>query len=115
MPAPAATCSSISSTLSLVDPHRGVEPGPGGLTDSHGHQVGDPGKAAAAILRALDARPAPPRLVLGTDATDAIAQYMDDARAEFLAWEAVSRSTDGDGNPEWVRAAWPGSSASPPC
>ncbi|GAA4608842.1 oxidoreductase [Actinoallomurus liliacearum] len=61
-----------------------------------GTQPGDPAKAAAAILAALDAEKAPLRLTLGNDAADAISASLDAARAEFLAWEHVSRGTDFD-------------------
>lgn len=61
-----------------------------------GEQPGDPAKAAAAILAALDAEKPPLRLVLGTDAADLISAHLDDARAEFRAWESVTRSTDID-------------------
>ncbi|WP_285224279.1 oxidoreductase [Frankia sp. Mgl5] len=66
------------------------------LPESDGRQPGDPAKAAAAILAALDSDNAPLRLPLGNDATDAVVAHLDSARAELLAWEAVSRSTDFD-------------------
>jgi hypothetical protein len=59
-------------------------------------QPGDPAKAAAAILAALGAEQPPLRLPLGNDAADAIAKHLDDARAEYLAWESSSRNTDVD-------------------
>ncbi|MCO6010488.1 oxidoreductase [Actinoallomurus purpureus] len=64
--------------------------------DLDGRQPGDPAKAAAAILAALDAEQTPLRLALGNDAADAITASLDAARAEFLAWEQVSRGTDFD-------------------
>ncbi|MGI5522176.1 oxidoreductase [Micromonospora sp. CA-259024] len=62
------------------------------LDAADGRQPGDPAKAAAAILAALDADPTPLRLVLGNDAADAISASLEQARAEFLAWEPTSRS-----------------------
>jgi NAD(P)-dependent dehydrogenase (short-subunit alcohol dehydrogenase family) len=59
-----------------------------------GTQRGDPAKAAAAILAALDAEKPPLRLPLGPDAADAISAQMEAMRAEFLAWEPTARSTD---------------------
>ena len=56
--------------------------------------TGDPVKAAAAILTALDAGQTPLRLPLGSDAADAISTQMDGALAEFTTWEKVSRGTD---------------------
>jgi NAD(P)-dependent dehydrogenase (short-subunit alcohol dehydrogenase family) len=61
-----------------------------------GKQPGDPAKAAAAILAMLDADKTPLRLPLGNDAADAISASLEDAQAEFAAWEPVTRSTDLD-------------------
>jgi NAD(P)-dependent dehydrogenase (short-subunit alcohol dehydrogenase family) len=59
-----------------------------------GRQPGDPAKAAAAILAAVD-DPAPPlRLALGNDAVDAIAAHLDRLGADLRGWEKVSRGTD---------------------
>ncbi|NED82768.1 short-chain dehydrogenase/reductase, partial [Streptomyces sp. SID11233] len=57
---------------------------------------GDPAKAAAAILTALDADEAPLRLPLGNDAADAITGHLDRARTELHSWEKLTRSTDFD-------------------
>ncbi len=56
-----------------------------------GTQPGDPEKAAAAILRALDEPDAPLRLALGGDAVDAIRAKYDRLLADLDAWEHVSR------------------------
>jgi hypothetical protein len=56
-----------------------------------GTQPGDPEKAAAAILRALDEPDAPLRLALGDDAVHAIRAKYDRLRADLDAWEHVSR------------------------
>ena len=64
------------------------------LPASDGTQPGDPVKAAAAILTALDAGRTPLRLPLGSDAADSISAQLDGAVAEFTAWEKVSRGTD---------------------
>ena len=58
-----------------------------------GTQPGDPAKAAAAILAALDASEPPLRLALGGDAVDFIRLKHDRLRADLDAWEAVSRDT----------------------
>jgi NAD(P)-dependent dehydrogenase (short-subunit alcohol dehydrogenase family) len=63
---------------------------------SHGRQPGDPAKAAAAILAALDAEDTPLRLVLGNDAADAVFAQLDALRDELAAWEPVTRGTDFD-------------------
>jgi NAD(P)-dependent dehydrogenase (short-subunit alcohol dehydrogenase family) len=63
------------------------------IADGHGAQPGDPAKAAAAILTALDAPEPPLRLALGADAIDAISAHLDGVRAELGAWENVGRDT----------------------
>jgi NAD(P)-dependent dehydrogenase (short-subunit alcohol dehydrogenase family) len=60
---------------------------------SDGAQPGDPRKAAAAILTALDAPEPPLRLVLGADAVAAIRAKHDRLRAELDGWEELSRGT----------------------
>ncbi|MFC4911973.1 oxidoreductase [Actinomadura gamaensis] len=64
------------------------------LPESDGKQPGDPAKAAAAILAALDADETPLRLPLGNDAVDAIEASLARDRADAAVWEKVSRSTD---------------------
>ncbi|WP_425825010.1 oxidoreductase [Streptomyces fractus] len=64
------------------------------LPGGSGQEPGDPAKAAAAILTAVDADEAPLRLPLGNDAVDAISAQLDGARAELGAWEKLARSTD---------------------
>ncbi|NVI91826.1 oxidoreductase [Actinomadura sp. BRA 177] len=66
------------------------------LPDSDGRQPGDPAKAAAAIVAALDADETPLRLPLGNDAADAVAASLEGALKEFQSWEPVSRGTDFD-------------------
>jgi NAD(P)-dependent dehydrogenase (short-subunit alcohol dehydrogenase family) len=61
-----------------------------------GTQQGDPAKAAAAILRAVDADEAPLRLALGPDAVETIRAKHAQLAADLAAWEDVSRATDFD-------------------
>jgi NAD(P)-dependent dehydrogenase (short-subunit alcohol dehydrogenase family) len=56
-------------------------------------QPGDPAKAAAAILTALDAPNTPLRLPLGDDAVDAIVGHLDRTRMDLHAWEKLARDT----------------------
>ena len=63
------------------------------FADDDGKQPGDPAKAAAAILVALQSDQPPLRLVLGDDAVDAVSGSLDGAKAELAAWEHVGRST----------------------
>lgn len=63
---------------------------------SDGDQAGDPAKAAAAIITALDAEQTPLRLPLGSDAVDAIIGHLDGVRAELDQWEKLARDTAFD-------------------
>jgi NAD(P)-dependent dehydrogenase (short-subunit alcohol dehydrogenase family) len=63
------------------------------VQSSDGTQPGDPRKAAAAILTALDAPDPPLRLALGADAVEAIRGKHERLRADLEAWEQVSRDT----------------------
>ncbi|MEQ0563431.1 oxidoreductase [Amycolatopsis sp. NEAU-NG30] len=58
-----------------------------------GTQPGDPAKAAAAIVRAVDSDDAPLRLALGADAVDAIRAHHQALAADLAAWEETSRAT----------------------
>ncbi|MFE0654149.1 oxidoreductase [Streptomyces sp. NPDC059534] len=58
-----------------------------------GTQAGDPAKAAAAVLQALDAEETPLRLALGDDSIDTILAHLDQVRADVTAWEKVGRDT----------------------
>jgi len=61
------------------------------MASMDGEQPGDPAKAAAAILAALDA-PEPLRLALGADAVEAIRGELDRRRADLDGFESVSRA-----------------------
>jgi NAD(P)-dependent dehydrogenase (short-subunit alcohol dehydrogenase family) len=66
------------------------------MREVDGNQPGDPAKAAAAIIAALEASSTPLRLPLGPDAADAITGRIESDRRDFLAWESVIRKTDFD-------------------
>jgi NAD(P)-dependent dehydrogenase (short-subunit alcohol dehydrogenase family) len=74
-----------------------VGPTRGYVTGGDGEQPGDPVKAAAAILAALDAEHPPLRLALGGDAVDAIRAELAGRAAELAEWEPVARDTAIDG------------------
>jgi NAD(P)-dependent dehydrogenase (short-subunit alcohol dehydrogenase family) len=61
-----------------------------------GHQAGDPAKAAAAIIAALDSEDPPLRLALGSDAVDGIRSKHERSRSDLDRWEAVARATAFD-------------------
>lgn len=62
-----------------------------------GSQPGDPAKAAALILAALQADPTPLRLPLGDDGVTAVLGHLDQIREDVAAWEKRTRATDFDG------------------
>ncbi len=64
------------------------------IDDSAGRQPGDPARAAAGILTALESEAPPLRLILGNDAVDAIGTHLDMVRKDLETWEPVSRKTD---------------------
>jgi NAD(P)-dependent dehydrogenase (short-subunit alcohol dehydrogenase family) len=62
----------------------------------HGNQPGDPAKAGAAIIAAVESTEPPPFLLLGPDALAAY-RYVADRRATEIAdWEQVTTGTDFD-------------------
>jgi NAD(P)-dependent dehydrogenase (short-subunit alcohol dehydrogenase family) len=63
------------------------------VRSGHGEQQGDPAKAAAAIITALDSDEPPLRLVLGADAIGNVGQRLDALGAELRQWEPVGRDT----------------------
>ena len=83
----ASTSAHISDYATTVGATRAmVEGGDGG-------QQGDPAKAAAAVIAALDADNTPLRLPLGSDAIDAVLGHLDAVRADIAAWENITRAT----------------------
>jgi NAD(P)-dependent dehydrogenase (short-subunit alcohol dehydrogenase family) len=62
----------------------------------HGNQPGDPAKAGAAIVAAVESPEPPPFLLLGADALAAY-RYVADQRAKDIAnWKQLTTSTDFD-------------------
>jgi NAD(P)-dependent dehydrogenase (short-subunit alcohol dehydrogenase family) len=62
----------------------------------HGTQPGDPAKAAAAILTALDADRPPLRLVLGADAIANVEDRLERLSAELAGWRELGAATAVD-------------------
>ena len=62
-----------------------------------GHQVGDPAKAAQAMLRLVAAEDPPFHLLQGSDAWRLVHEKLDALNADFEAWKDVTLSTDVDG------------------
>lgn len=64
---------------------------------THGTQPGDPAKAAAAIITAVESADIPELLVLGADATSTYAEVLQSRLASLESWRAVSEDTAVDG------------------
>lgn len=60
-----------------------------------GKQLGDPDKAARAMLQVIESEAPPAHLVLGTDALALIRQKLASLQEELSVWEELTRSTDG--------------------
>jgi NAD(P)-dependent dehydrogenase (short-subunit alcohol dehydrogenase family) len=84
---------SISTSTEIGDYAATVGPTRQMVATGDGTQPGDPAKAAAAIISALDADDTPLHLPLGGDAVDAVVAGLDRVRAEIGAWEKVARDT----------------------
>ncbi|MEU5534631.1 oxidoreductase [Streptomyces sp. NPDC020362] len=65
----------------------------GFVADGDGTQPGDPARAAAVILAALEAERTPLRLPLGDDGVDAVLTHLDQVREDVAAWEKRARAT----------------------
>lgn len=65
----------------------------GFVSGGDGTQPGDPAKAAALILAALDAEETPLHLPLGDDSVEAVLGKLDQVRTEIAAWEKRTRAT----------------------
>jgi len=60
-----------------------------------GQQLGDPVKAAQAMLQLIDSPAPPTHLLLGSDAVQLVRGKLQDLAAGIEEWEGLSRSTDG--------------------
>jgi len=72
----------------LFDPIRAAR------IEASGNQLGDPAKAAAAVMSILDVADPPGHLVLGSDALRLISAARTAVDADIRNWEELSRSTD---------------------
>ena len=96
---PGAFATSFGGGRSQISPDSGhyghtVGPQRAAVSTMDGSQPGDPDKAAAAILEALNATKPPLRLALGADAVQYIGMTLDARRTELDAWAMLSGSTD---------------------
>ncbi|GGI55008.1 oxidoreductase [Oxalicibacterium solurbis] len=85
----ARTPRSISDYDTLFDPIRQAR------EEKSGRQLGDPVKAARAMLTVMAADNPPSHLLLGSDALMLVREKLSALADEIQAWETVTRSTDG--------------------
>lgn len=84
----ARTPRSIQDYDGLFDPIRAAR------VEKSGRQLGDPGKAAAAMLQIIETESPPTHLLLGSDALSLVRQKFDQLRSEQNEWESLTTSTD---------------------
>ena len=85
----ARTARSISDYDALFDPIRKAR------EEKSGKQLGDPAKAARAMLAVIASDTPPAHLLLGSDALSLVREKLSTLADELNAWETVTRSTDG--------------------
>ncbi|WP_337024407.1 MULTISPECIES: oxidoreductase [unclassified Pantoea] len=81
---------SISDYDALFDPIRQAREA------KSGKQLGDPQKAARAMLAIIESDNPPAHLLLGSDALKLVKDKLVALNAEIEAWKTLTRSTDGD-------------------
>ncbi|HIE1099185.1 MULTISPECIES: oxidoreductase [Stenotrophomonas] len=80
---------SIGDYDALFDPIRSAREA------KSGHQLGDPLKAARAMLQIINSDAPPSHLLLGSDALQLVRAKLASMASTLDAWEQLSRSTDG--------------------
>lgn len=80
---------SISDYDALFDPIRQAREA------KSGRQLGDPAKAACAMLDIIESASPPTQLLLGSDALGLVRNKLAAMQAEIDRWETLTRSTDG--------------------
>ncbi|MCF4996634.1 SDR family NAD(P)-dependent oxidoreductase [Pseudomonas syringae] len=80
---------SISDYDATFDPVRKAR------EEKNGHQLGDPQKAARAMLTIIASPNPPAQLLLGSDALALVRDKLHRTAESIEQWEALSRSTDG--------------------
>lgn len=80
---------SIADYDALFDPIRQAR------EEKNGKQLGDPLKAANALLQLIESNHPPAHLLLGSDALGLVRQKLQAYSEEIDRWEALTRSTDG--------------------
>ncbi|WP_455853568.1 oxidoreductase [Pantoea endophytica] len=87
--------SMVRSARSIADYDVLFDPIRQAREEKSGKQLGDPLKAASAMLDVIESSNPPAHLLLGSDAMALVRQKMESFSAEIDRWEALTRSTDG--------------------
>lgn len=87
--------SMVRSPRAIDDYDASFEPVRQARMEKNGKQLGDPAKAAQAILRLVESDAPPAHLLLGSDALALVRAALAERLAQIDAWETVTRSTDG--------------------
>jgi len=83
------------SERSIADYDASFDPVRAARQAKSGKQLGDPVKAAKAMLTLIDSDAPPAHLLLGSDALQLVRARLARMEQEMAAWEALTRSTDG--------------------
>ncbi|BEN64694.1 MULTISPECIES: oxidoreductase [Serratia] len=87
--------SMVRSPRRLPDYDALFEPVRQARQEKSGKQLGDPVKAAHAILALIESQTPPTHLLLGSDALSLVRQKLEALGQEIAQWEKLTRSTDG--------------------
>jgi NAD(P)-dependent dehydrogenase (short-subunit alcohol dehydrogenase family) len=80
---------------SIADYDASFDPVRQAREEKSGKQLGDPRKAALAMLQVIASPTPPAHLLLGSDALGLVRDKLNRAASEMDRWEALTRSTDG--------------------
>lgn len=80
---------------SIADYDASFDPVRKAREEKSGKQLGDPQKAAQAMLQLIDSSEPPAHLLLGSDALQLVRDKLTQTLAEIDHWESLTRSTDG--------------------
>ena len=81
---------------SIADYDASFDPVRQAREEKHGKQLGDPRKAAQAMLALIDNSHPPAHLLLGSDALNLVRGKLEQSLKDIAQWETLTRSTDGD-------------------
>lgn len=88
--------SMVRSARSIPDYDALFEPIRKARMEKSGKQLGDPVKAARAMLAIIESHNPPTHLLLGSDALSLVRQKLAALEKEIEQWETLTRSTDSD-------------------